>query len=187
MGKFCDNRLCFKALDNIKYTIVVFVVIFVLYLILLTHQISHYIGGSRGRARRTPPTGPNSFVFAYNFAKKCLCQRSTPPMGNPGSATALGEIYCTGGALADQHTKFLSARHPTGPNSFVFIYQCTFSLKITHVGGPRPPKTGPRTPTGNPGSVPGAPHDKQMFSPPLFSDVKMSSLTILYDNQTESF
>ena len=41
-----------------------------------------------------PPMGPNSFIFAYIFAKKHLCQRSTsplmgpcPPTGNPGSTT----------------------------------------------------------------------------------------------------
>ena len=26
-----------------------------------------------------PPMGPNSFIFAYIFTKKCPCQRSTPP------------------------------------------------------------------------------------------------------------
>ena len=36
-------------------------------------------GGSRGRAGRTPPIGPNSFVFAYIFTKKRPHQRSTPP------------------------------------------------------------------------------------------------------------
>ena len=47
------------------------------------------IGGSRGHARHTPPTGPNSFIFAHIFGEKHLHQRSTPPppMGNPGSAT----------------------------------------------------------------------------------------------------
>ena len=34
-----------------------------------------------------PPMGPNSFVFAYFFIKKHLCQRSTPPTENPGSTT----------------------------------------------------------------------------------------------------
>ena len=41
-----------------------------------------------------PPTGSNSFIFAYIFAKKHACQRSahpqwvsTPLMENPGSAT----------------------------------------------------------------------------------------------------
>ena len=33
------------------------------------------------------PTGPNSFIFTYIFAKKRLHQGSMPPMGNPGSAT----------------------------------------------------------------------------------------------------
>ena len=28
------------------------------------------------------PMGPNSFVFAYIFTKKCLCRRSTPPNGS---------------------------------------------------------------------------------------------------------
>ena len=33
-----------------------------------------------GRARRTlPPTGPNSFIFAYYFTEKHPCQRSMPP------------------------------------------------------------------------------------------------------------
>ena len=51
--------------------------------------------GGGGRARRTPPMGPNSFIFAYIFTKKCPHRRSmppqrvhAPPMGNPGSATA---------------------------------------------------------------------------------------------------
>ena len=40
------------------------------------------IGGSRGRARRTPPpTGPNSFVFTYIFTKKRPLRRFTPPYG----------------------------------------------------------------------------------------------------------
>ena len=41
-----------------------------------------------------PTMGPNSFVFAYIFTKKCPRRRSTPPptgarppTGNPGSAT----------------------------------------------------------------------------------------------------
>ena len=38
-------------------------------------------GGSRGRARRTPPMGPNSFVFAYIFTKKHRVGRCTPPNG----------------------------------------------------------------------------------------------------------
>ena len=47
-----------------------------------------YIGGSGGAClAQAPPTGPNSFVFAYLFAKKCPRRRSTPPMGNSGSAT----------------------------------------------------------------------------------------------------
>ena len=33
-----------------------------------------------GRARRTLPMGPNSFVFAYIFTEKCPRQRSTPPL-----------------------------------------------------------------------------------------------------------
>ena len=37
------------------------------------------IGGSRGRAGAYPPTGPNSFVFAYIFTEKCPCRRKTPP------------------------------------------------------------------------------------------------------------
>ena len=39
------------------------------------------IGGSGGRrVRRTPPPmGPNSFIFAYIFTEKHLCQRSMPP------------------------------------------------------------------------------------------------------------
>ena len=47
-----------------------------------------------------PPTGSNSFVFAYVFAKKHPHQRSAPPngsvpppMGNPGSATEYGNMH----------------------------------------------------------------------------------------------
>ena len=57
-------------------------------------------GGSTYKSFRSapPPTGPNSFVFTYIFAEKCLCQRlahpptrvGAPPTGNPGSAPALG-------------------------------------------------------------------------------------------------
>ena len=50
------------------------------------------IGGSRGRAITRPPTGPNSFVFAYIFTEKCPRWRKEPPKmgprpltGNPGS------------------------------------------------------------------------------------------------------
>ena len=50
------------------------------------------LGGVSGA--RPPPTGPNSFIFAYIFAEKHLCRRSMhpvrgkhPPLGNPGSAT----------------------------------------------------------------------------------------------------
>ena len=48
-----------------------------------------------------PPTGSNSLVFAYVFAKKCPCRRLAPapmaqcpppPMGNPGSATGSAGI-----------------------------------------------------------------------------------------------
>ena len=52
------------------------------------------LGGVPGA--RPPPTGPNSFIFTYIFAKKHPRQRSTPPltgprppMGNLGSATGL--------------------------------------------------------------------------------------------------
>ena len=39
-----------------------------------------HIGGSRGAYRvQAPHTGPNSFIFAYIFAKKHPHQRSTPP------------------------------------------------------------------------------------------------------------
>ena len=49
-----------------------------------------YSGGSRtfrgialadlgGVPGARPPTGPNSFIFAYNFNKKHPCQRSTSP------------------------------------------------------------------------------------------------------------
>ena len=42
------------------------------------------IGGSRGACRaHAPPTGPNSFVFAYIFAEKHPRQRSTPPLTGP--------------------------------------------------------------------------------------------------------
>ena len=44
------------------------------------------LGGARAE-RTPPPMGPNSFVFAYIFTEKHLHRRSTPPMGNPGSAT----------------------------------------------------------------------------------------------------
>ena len=44
-----------------------------------------------------PPTGPNSFIFAYIFTEKCPGRRpkapqngSAPPTGNPGSGPALG-------------------------------------------------------------------------------------------------
>ena len=53
------------------------------------------IGGSRGACRaHAPPTGPNSFIFAYISAEKRPCRRSTPPppTGNPGSATATVEL-----------------------------------------------------------------------------------------------
>ena len=42
-----------------------------------------------GRARRTPPMGPNSFIFANIFAKKHPHQRSTPLTG----ARPLREIW----------------------------------------------------------------------------------------------
>ena len=53
------------------------------------------VGGSRGRA----PTEPYSFVFAYIFTEKCPRRRctppkgSTPPAGNPGSATDYAVDY----------------------------------------------------------------------------------------------
>ena len=33
----------------------------------------------RGHLRHVPPTGPNSFIFAHVSAKKCPCQKLTPP------------------------------------------------------------------------------------------------------------
>ena len=36
--------------------------------------------------------GPNYFIFAHIFTEKRPCQRSTPPTGNPGSATVIEEI-----------------------------------------------------------------------------------------------
>ena len=50
----------------------------------------HNIGGSRGRARRTPPMGPNSFIFAYIFTEKCPRRRSMPPL--TGARPPLREI-----------------------------------------------------------------------------------------------
>ena len=35
--------------------------------------------GGACRAHAPPPTGPNSFVFAYIFAEKCPHRGSTPP------------------------------------------------------------------------------------------------------------
>ena len=51
------------------------------------------IGGSRGGVPGArPPTGPNSFIFAYIFTEKCPRWRPKPPkmgprppMENPGS------------------------------------------------------------------------------------------------------
>ena len=41
------------------------------------------IGESRGvPPARPPPTGSNSFIFAYVFAKKCPHRRSAPPYGS---------------------------------------------------------------------------------------------------------
>ena len=40
----------------------------------------HPIGGSKGGA--APPTGSNSFVFAYDFAEKCPRWKSCPPNGS---------------------------------------------------------------------------------------------------------
>ena len=34
-----------------------------------------------GAPRRAPPTGSISFIFAYIFTKKCMCQRLAPPNG----------------------------------------------------------------------------------------------------------
>ena len=40
-------------------------------------------GGGGGVPGARPPMGPNSFIFTYIFAKKCLCRRSTlPPNGS---------------------------------------------------------------------------------------------------------
>ena len=60
------------------------------------HRKSYHwrIQGGAGGVPSPPPTGSNSFVFAFIFAKKHPHQRSVPPparrppMGNPGSATA---------------------------------------------------------------------------------------------------
>ena len=42
------------------------------------------IGGSRGgRAGACPPTGPNSFIFAYIFTEKCPHWRPKPPKMGP--------------------------------------------------------------------------------------------------------
>ena len=35
----------------------------------------------QGCHRHVPPTGSNSFVFAYIFAEKCSCQKSAPQRG----------------------------------------------------------------------------------------------------------
>ena len=57
----------------------------------INHNTLADLGGVPGAC---PPTGPNSFVLAYIFAEKHLCQRFTPPLpgpppptGNPGLAT----------------------------------------------------------------------------------------------------
>ena len=66
------------------------------------HYVVVTIGGSRGRAGRTPPMGPNSFVYAHIFTEKHPRWSSTPPLmgaclptGNPGSITGhQGKIIC---------------------------------------------------------------------------------------------
>ena len=41
----------------------------------------------------SPPTVPNSFIYACVSAEKQPCQRSAPlPIGNPGSTTDLSTI-----------------------------------------------------------------------------------------------
>ena len=56
------------------------------------------IGRSGGIPGMHPPTGSNSFIFAYVFTKKHTCQQlvplqqvGAPLMKNPGSAT--DEVY----------------------------------------------------------------------------------------------
>ena len=55
------------------------------------------------RIQGRPPTGSNSFIFAYVFAEKHTCWRSAPPnrsappqTENPGSTTALPMQMVTG-------------------------------------------------------------------------------------------
>ena len=60
-------------------------------------QLAHNIGGSGGRARRTPPFGTQFFRFCIHFHRKVPTSEvhapltgARPPTGNPGSATAQG-------------------------------------------------------------------------------------------------
>ena len=47
-------------------------------------SVLNSIGGSGGACRRTsPPTGPNSFIFAYIFTEKCSRWRPKPPKMGP--------------------------------------------------------------------------------------------------------
>ena len=55
-----------------------------------------FIGGSKGGAAGAPPpTGSNSFVFAYVFAKKCPCRRLVPPqwLGTPNGKSWIRHCY----------------------------------------------------------------------------------------------
>ena len=48
---------------------------------LLIILVTGDLAGPSALASARRPTGPNSFIFAYIFSEKCLCRRSTPPMG----------------------------------------------------------------------------------------------------------
>ena len=77
-----------------------------------------FIGGSRGRTRRTPPTEPNSFVFMYIFTEKCPHRRAVAPNG-------------------------LMPTHPNGKSWFHHCYSSIIS-PVVDPGGPQRP--GPPTP-----------------------------------------
>ena len=46
------------------------------------HTQAYHWRIQRGAASACPPTGSISFIFAYVFAEKCMCQRLAPPNGS---------------------------------------------------------------------------------------------------------
>ena len=86
-----------------------------------THEVGLHrksLADLRGSVPGTcPPTGPNSFIFAYIFAEKCPHWGSMPPLMGPHPPYGKSWIrHCKSLSVTNVHTKYPDVHSPLETN-----------------------------------------------------------------------